>query len=461
MSLDVPLRRVKTTDVLLRFKKVEQISQLRRLLHKRWVKLRRHNKKLDFCDYFNLVDSLWIRRIYDMLDDTNKGITFLGFMTFCMKYLIVDVDSINHFSMRLLSRRCSTFQPKVSILDSEDIKFFVSLRYDEFKDGAKRKKRASQIVDYIDRCRDGSIDLGDFIAYGNQNPVFLRFSSLFQQHFRKCIFGTKYWVNKSRALKKHYAQGLDAFKFSHEINYKAEKLCSYAGSPVIDDKGYPIDENKKRKKEPIIVETKEGDAADMKADSKINEEEEDDLKLVFKEDKDAKGDLSKQNDKKVIDKKPYLKFKGTFDAMIVDLRKYEIDFPEVVRLVFEQKMEKQSKKQEMMKKANDLALQQKRKEMESKKIKDDELNEEMRIKEEEELRKKEEEATFHEKIRMKTDQLLDLHNSDDHVCEKYISNYNDIIHHNNEILHPSRTRHIMKNIQSAKSAIQYKNNEEK
>ena len=52
MSLDVPLRRVKTTDVLLRFKKVEQISQLRRLLHKRWVKLRRHNKKLDFYDYF-------------------------------------------------------------------------------------------------------------------------------------------------------------------------------------------------------------------------------------------------------------------------------------------------------------------------------------------------------------------------------------------------------------------------
>ena len=55
-----------------------------------------------------------------------------------MKYLIIDINNINEFSMRLLSRRCSSFQSHVSILDSEDIKFFVSLRYDEFKDQIKK-----------------------------------------------------------------------------------------------------------------------------------------------------------------------------------------------------------------------------------------------------------------------------------------------------------------------------------
>ena len=416
-------------------------------------------KYIDFIDYFNLIDSLWIRRVYEMIDDTGKGITFLNFINFCMKYLIIDFNNINEFSMRLLSRRCSTFQSHVSILDSEDIKFFVSLRYDEFKDQIKKKKIASDIVDYIDRCKDGAIDIGDFISYSNQNPVFLRFSILLQHHFRKCIFGTKYWVNKSRALKKYYAKGFDAFKFANEINYKAEKLCSYAGCPVVDDRGNIIDDNKKLKKAPSKDDdTKEGDtAADSKDDNKAdnkenkNEDEEDDLKIVFSDDADGKGDLSKQKDNKVIDKKPYLKFKGTFDAMNVDIRKYEIDFPDVVRAVFERKMMKQAKKKEMMKKANDLVLQQKSKDIEKQKLSEDELNNEARKKEEEETRKKEEEATFHERIKMKTDQLYQLHCSDDHVCETYISNYHNIVHHNNEIIHPNRTRHIMKNIISSKT----------
>lgn len=161
-----------------------------------------------FCSYFRLLQDTLTRRLFDIANISKTGtLSFIDFLTFCRDYLYVDKSKIEELSFRMMSRRGVSFRPAVSVIDLEDMRLFLKFRYKMKGDEKTLFKNALAVFDYVDSDGDGGLFLHEFEEFNEQNCVFLRFTHTYQNHMRKVMFGIKYWVDKSRALKKARATG--------------------------------------------------------------------------------------------------------------------------------------------------------------------------------------------------------------------------------------------------------------
>lgn len=193
---------------------------------------------MTFCRYFNMSEDMWSRRMYDIANDNlNGSLQFTEFLGFCRKYLYIDRQTTEEFSFRMISRRGSTFKPKLSVLDLEDLRQFVRFRF-KMKEPKEIHKRALDVLNYVDTDGDGSLYLDEFELFTKRNCCFVRFTHLWQQHMRKAVFGIKYWVTKSRHIKSDNAKGTEKLTLFHRINLESENFCrNDLDNPVVDDRG--------------------------------------------------------------------------------------------------------------------------------------------------------------------------------------------------------------------------------
>lgn len=196
-----------------------------------------------FFEYFNMIRDPWVERVFSIINSSFTGYITLGeFMTFCTRYLLVDLGTTVEFSFRMMSRRGGSFnRAHHSIIDVDDMKYFIQQRY---AGGglSKNKKRSIDIFAFINEQGDGGAEVDEFQKFCVEYPVFCKFTHLFQQHLRKCIFGIKYWVEKSRTIKLSEASMFDYIALGNsKINAEAEVYTvKKLGDPVIDGNGRPI-----------------------------------------------------------------------------------------------------------------------------------------------------------------------------------------------------------------------------
>lgn len=195
----------------------------------------------EFISFFNMSEDIWTRRVFDIMNHSITGVvTFVELIKFCAAYLTVDQDTTIEFSFRMISRRGSMFKPKVSILDLEDIRIYVQRRY-RMTDQVKIRKRALDIFTCMDTDGDGGLTLDEYKDFCKSNPVFVKFTHHFQQHLRKCIFGIKYWVEKSRKIRVSHRSASDLLTLESRMNHKSETYTVlHLGDPVVDERGRPI-----------------------------------------------------------------------------------------------------------------------------------------------------------------------------------------------------------------------------
>ncbi len=215
-----------------------------------WVKFwgdidtNNHNKvRYDrFCAYFRLTQDTWTQRIFDIANISKTGaLSFIDWLSFCRDYLYVDRKKTEEFSFRIISRRGVMFRPKISVLDLEDMRLFLKYRFKLKLDEKKLYKTALGVFDYVDSDGDGGLDVGEFEDFTTKNPVFVRFSHCYQNHFRKICMGIKYWVEKSRQIKKNRATGLSRLTTQGRINVDDEKFTLLdLRDPVVDQRGKPV-----------------------------------------------------------------------------------------------------------------------------------------------------------------------------------------------------------------------------
>ena len=202
-----------------------------------------------FMLYFNLVDCIWISSLFDIINYGLTGsITFSEFFGFCRKYILADKTSTIEFCFRILSRRGQSFSSLYSCLDNEDIKHFLIFRY--YGKGKRKfvlskvKKIASNIVTSVTETnplKDGTIFINDFTWFCNQNPIFVQFTHHIQQHFRKCLFGMGFWVNKSRAYQYRLNGGMLSLTIPARSNMEIEAYClNQLDDGIVDARGYPV-----------------------------------------------------------------------------------------------------------------------------------------------------------------------------------------------------------------------------
>ena len=208
-----------------------------------------------FLLYFNLVDCIWMRRLFDIV---NYGLTgslmFAEFFRFCTNYVIIDKRATIELCFRLLSRRGMSFNAEYSCLDAEDVKHFLIERYygrGKLKfDLSKIKKHAANIVTSITETaelKDGTIYFKDFEWFATHNTTMIKFTHHIQQHFRKCLFGMGFWVTKSRNVAYTRKGGLRAMTVASRCNLESEAFCAKGLiDPVLDKNGYPVKPPKKK-----------------------------------------------------------------------------------------------------------------------------------------------------------------------------------------------------------------------
>jgi hypothetical protein len=204
-----------------------------------------------FLLYFNLVDNIWMRRLFDIINHGLTGqITFAEFFSFCRKYIIVDKTGSIEFCFRMLSRRGMSFNELYSCLDAEDVKHFLVYRYYGKLKGqrcfelSRVKKQSKHVVSSITESaelQDGTIFIKDFEWFASHNATFVKFTHHVQMHFRKCIFGMGFWVNKSRAMAYAKKGGMLSLSIASRANADSEAFATVSLlDPVVDKNGYPV-----------------------------------------------------------------------------------------------------------------------------------------------------------------------------------------------------------------------------
>jgi len=230
----------------------------------RWMKLwmectTKADKWTMTCDqfllYFNLTDCIWMRRLFDIV---NYGLTgslmFCEFFRFLTQYVVIDKMATIELCFRLISRRGMTFNPEYSCLDAEDIKHFLIERYygrGKLKFNLpKIKRQASNITTTITETadlKDGTILFKDFEWFANHNTTMIKFTHHIQQHFRKCLFGMGFWVNKSRSMAYTRRGGFLSLTVPSRCNLECKAFCAKGlNDPVLDKNGYPVKPPKKK-----------------------------------------------------------------------------------------------------------------------------------------------------------------------------------------------------------------------
>lgn len=204
-----------------------------------------------FLLYFNLVDNIWMRRLFDIINHGLTGqLTFAEFFSFCRKYVIVDKVGSIEFCFRMLSRRGMSFNGLYSCLDAEDIKHFLIYRYYGKLKGQRNyelsrvKKQSKHIVSSITESaelKDGTIFIKDFEWFAAHNATCVKFTHHVQMHFRKSVFGMAFWVNKSKAMAYAKKGGMLSLTIASRANVESEAFATNSLlDPVVDKNGYPV-----------------------------------------------------------------------------------------------------------------------------------------------------------------------------------------------------------------------------
>lgn len=191
-----------------------------------WLKvdINRKNRMTfpEFCNLFKFDHTQeWSRRLFDIINTKLTGVvTFDEFITFCYKYLILDIEATKQFSFRLLSRRAATCDSR-TVLDLQDMKFFLKFAYKVKK--TQLDKVAMEIFNEMDDSGDFGINLTEFDTYSQRNPTFVAFGNYFLTHFRLCWFGYDYWLKRSQQVKKSRLVGFGSFIRLKSANLESEE----------------------------------------------------------------------------------------------------------------------------------------------------------------------------------------------------------------------------------------------
>ena len=188
-----------------------------------------------FCKYFRLTRDHWSKRVFDLIDINMKhSFSFIDFMIFAAEYLIIDKWNTEVFSFRMISRRGQTFRPKISIIDLEDMRVFMKTKY-KMKEQKAIDRNALDVFGYVDLDGDGGLYIDEWEEFNEKNSVFVKFTHCFQNHIRKVCMGIKFWVDKSRLIKKGRATGISKLTITSRSNLESEKFTVLSlKDPVID-----------------------------------------------------------------------------------------------------------------------------------------------------------------------------------------------------------------------------------
>lgn len=155
----------------------------------------------EFIAYFNLGTTIWNERIFNLINSTCNGVVnFSQFLSFCVKYLVVDMNASINFSFKILAG------PNTSVVSAKDIRLFVNQRY-SLKHSISNK-RAVELLQYMDNDSSGFLDLDEYSQFCMQNTTILKFTQVILSHLRRCIHGVEYWKSKSQLLNTSLMSGL-------------------------------------------------------------------------------------------------------------------------------------------------------------------------------------------------------------------------------------------------------------
>jgi hypothetical protein len=100
----------------------------------------------DFSKHFKLDNSVWVQRLFEIMNYNLSGkVSFFEFLKFCSTYIVIDKKSTMELCFRLLSRRGTNYMKEFSVIDIDDIKHYLSLRY-IIPGIGKLKKRALDVI---------------------------------------------------------------------------------------------------------------------------------------------------------------------------------------------------------------------------------------------------------------------------------------------------------------------------
>ena len=195
----------------------------------------------EFHDNFNIDKTEWSSRVFDIFNyNLNGVINFVEFLYFCLNFLLIDKRSTETFTFRLMSRRASTYNNPRTVLDLDDVKFFVRERY-TCKDIGQRHRRSLAVFSLMDSNGDGGLSSEEFYLFCHKNNVFVKFAHIILMHFRKVIFGTKFWINKTREINKSKNTSFINLHRSNQMNIESENYFATIGDPIVDEHGVPLD----------------------------------------------------------------------------------------------------------------------------------------------------------------------------------------------------------------------------
>jgi hypothetical protein len=194
-----------------------------------------------FMEYFLFPDNVFSRKVFEIANsDLTAVLTFREFMEFCMRYLIVDKDSLQEFAFRIVLRQSAKFIPTATVIETADLKYFITNRYN-ITDTKDLKRKALALLKEMDGGNSSlALDLVHFKQFCKINHSMEVFAAKFIVHLRNFILGNDFWVQKSRQLKKKRLTGLSSLTPLKRTNIDSEIYMNALGVPVVDPGGRPL-----------------------------------------------------------------------------------------------------------------------------------------------------------------------------------------------------------------------------